>query len=210
MSKCCTSDKIVQLGNRHNVSNWALLLDRDSYQYGGGSGDTWYRECSGLVASIAGLIPQVLRLQAQVMLASLGVGRVREYHVRVYQCVSAVRAVEVPVFVCLRDLFIPQRQRTAQFSSASRWKPEITHIGRYYHLHNVDLFSCITLHNCTFLRDCADMLQVRLRLMAADEPTTGCGATLRCLCHDGDWHNPPLHSPCLLHAYPFQPSGGAV
>ena len=65
---------------------------------------------------------------------------------------------------------------------------------------------CIT----TFLRDCADMLQVRLRLMAADEPTAGCGATLRCLRHDGDWHTPPLHSPCLLHAYPFQPSGGAV
>ena len=61
-----------------------------------------------------------------------------------------------------------------------------------------------------FTRDCADMFQVRLRLMAADEPAAGCGATLWCLCHGGDWHTPPQHSPCLLHAYPVQPSGGAV
>lgn len=88
-----------------SVSNWALLLDRDRYQYGGGSGDTWYRECSGLVASIAGLIPQVLRLQWQVTLASLAFGRVRENHVRVYQCVSSVRAVEVPELACLRSRY---------------------------------------------------------------------------------------------------------
>jgi hypothetical protein len=60
---------------------------------------------------IPGLIPQRLQLQAQETLASLGWfhrwGECAESYarsrMRVDQCISAVRAVEVPVFVCLRS-----------------------------------------------------------------------------------------------------------
>jgi hypothetical protein len=57
------------------------------------------------VACIVRWIPQSLQLQAQVTSASLG-GRHKwgecAKPVRVDQCVSAVSAVDVPVFVCLR------------------------------------------------------------------------------------------------------------
>jgi hypothetical protein len=56
--------------------------------------------------SIGALIPQTLKLHAQVALASL-VDITSRYsargHVRVDQCVSAIRAVDVPVLVCLRS-----------------------------------------------------------------------------------------------------------
>jgi hypothetical protein len=55
---------------------------------------------------IAGIIPQSLRLQKHVKLASLCCGVTSQENarsrVRVHQCVSAVRAVGVPVFVRLR------------------------------------------------------------------------------------------------------------
>jgi len=53
-----------------------------------------------------GLIPQNLQLQAQKILQSWANGESRENarsRVRVDQCVSAVRAVELPVLVCLRN-----------------------------------------------------------------------------------------------------------
>jgi hypothetical protein len=62
---------------------------------------------SSCLVEIAGSISQILQLQAHVTLASLGrcqqVGESARSCVRVDQCVSAVRAVDVPIFVCLRS-----------------------------------------------------------------------------------------------------------
>jgi hypothetical protein len=53
--------------------------------------------------AITGLIPQSLRPQARSMLADLTRLESVRNPVRVDQCVSAVRAVELPVLVCLRS-----------------------------------------------------------------------------------------------------------
>jgi hypothetical protein len=55
-------------------------------------------------SGIAELIPQSSQVQAQLTLASHITSRESaRSRVRVDQCVSAVRAVEVPVLVCLRS-----------------------------------------------------------------------------------------------------------
>jgi hypothetical protein len=58
-------------------------------------------------STITGLIPRSPQLQVKVMIASLGSDvtsrRSTRGCVRVDQCVSAVRATEVSVFVCLRS-----------------------------------------------------------------------------------------------------------
>ena len=55
---------------------------------------------------IVGVIPQSLQVQVQITITSQSHVTIRESaqsFVRVVQCVCAVRAVEVPVLVCLRS-----------------------------------------------------------------------------------------------------------
>jgi hypothetical protein len=71
---------------------------------GFGCGVLLRRSVSHCAASTgrAGVIPQSLQLHTQITLADVTSRKSARRRVRVDQCVSAVRVVELPVFLCLR------------------------------------------------------------------------------------------------------------